>query len=113
MTDDRDYHAGKRGKADRGRVWQVTNVAGFDPGRLCEAALTRFTGVDGLGLSTQAPWPDSRVRYASDPVSLQIDTLQNTLAEGPCRTAMSTGQLVLVPDVATPDPWAATTGPKR
>jgi hypothetical protein len=83
----------------RARVAQLVAAHGPDVARLCDACVDQLPGVDGAGLAVMAALPVQQVRYASDPVSTQIEDLQLTLGEGPCKDAHAAGLPILAADL--------------
>jgi hypothetical protein len=75
------------------------NGAGSRVGTLCLACV-RGTGVDGGGVSVLSSNGTSVFMHATDATSQVIEDLQFRLGEGPCIDAASTGQPVMVPDLA-------------
>ena len=67
--------------------------------RLCEVA-ARSLPVDGVGVMKTGPDDASRFVHASDPPFKDLEELQETLQEGPCRDAVDSGQMVTAVSVA-------------
>jgi hypothetical protein len=82
----------------RVRVQQLLAEYGPDVDGLCNACLPGLAGVGGGGVTMMTP-DTSQVRYASDPVSAQVEHLQFLLGEGPCRDAYAGTGPVLAEDL--------------
>jgi hypothetical protein len=67
--------------------------------RLCRAS-SRELAATGAGLSLMSSRGDPTVVAASSQASQQVEQLQYTLGEGPCRDARALGRPVLAPDLA-------------
>lgn len=67
--------------------------------RLCRTAAT-ILDADGVGLSVVASDGAPAKVAASDPRSSDVEELQFTLGEGPCRDVFESGQPVLCPDLS-------------
>ncbi|WP_203896620.1 GAF and ANTAR domain-containing protein [Actinoplanes xinjiangensis] len=85
--------------AHRTRVAQLVAAHGPDVGRLCDACVAGLPGVGGAGLAVMTSLPAQHVRYASDPVSAQVEELQVVLGQGPCVEAFAQGTPVLATDL--------------
>lgn len=72
------------------------------------AACAAAVGMDGAGLSLMSPSPEGgrMLLGASDAAGLQIEELQLTVGEGPCRSAYAAARPVLVNDLASPEAQA-------
>jgi hypothetical protein len=69
------------------------------PERLCTACLEALP-VDGMGLSLMTTEPGARALLgASDAVGVRIEDAEFELGEGPCVSAFTDAQPVLVPDL--------------
>lgn len=73
------------------------------PRRLCEA-LCEGLPVDGASLSFLTDTPYRQLLCASGTLSLRLEELQFLAAEGPCVTAVTSGEPVLVSDFRRPLP---------
>lgn len=72
--------------------------------RLCDVA-ARSLPVDGVGVMKTDEDAATRFVHASDPPLTDLEQLQETLQEGPCRDAIDTGQIITaasVPDMRWP-----------
>jgi hypothetical protein len=76
------------------------NGAESNVGTLCLTCV-RETGVDGGGVSMFSGKGTPVFMHATDATARVIEDLQFRLGEGPCIDAASTGQPVMVPDLAT------------
>ena len=97
------------------RVRELMLAAGEGEDRvlhLCASAVGALA-VDGVGLSmTNGPGEHSKIA-ATDDVSDRIEDLQVLLGQGPCVDAVSTGEPVLVEDLAGPDVGGAGRSSRR
>jgi diguanylate cyclase (GGDEF)-like protein len=59
--------------------------------------------VSGAGVSLIAPGLKPRYVAASDPSALRYESLQSELGDGPCLTAYSSGEAIVVPDLRLED----------
>jgi hypothetical protein len=80
-------------------ITQEPPAAAELPGRLCAACLTALP-VEGVGVTLMTNEPGARsLLGASDAVGERIEELQYSLGEGPCVSAFTDGEPVLVPDL--------------
>src|SRR3954462_4263869 len=77
------------------RVGQLLAEYGSDVEAICDACVRHLPGISGVGVAVMTRLPAQDIRYASNPVSEQIEQLQVVLGEGPCVDAFSAGQPVL------------------
>jgi hypothetical protein len=80
-------------------VDELLAAYGPDAAAMCEACVRHLPTVSGVGVAVMTRLPAQEVRYASDPVSRQIEDLQVVLGEGPCVDAFSAGRPVLASDL--------------
>jgi hypothetical protein len=81
------------------RVGQLLAAYGSDVEAMCDACVRHLPGISGVGVAVMTRLPAQAVRYASNPVSEQIEHLQVVLGEGPCVDAFSAGRPVLASDL--------------
>ena len=81
------------------RVGQLLAAYGSDVEAMCDACVRHLPGISGVGVAVMTRLPAQAIRYASNPVSEQIEQLQVVLGEGPCVDAFSSGQPVLAADL--------------
>ena len=94
-------------------TWAVGELAELSTGefdvdellrRLCDVA-ARSLPVDGVGVMKTDENAANRFVHASDPPLIDLEQLQETLQEGPCRDAVDTGEMITaasVPDMRWP-----------
>ncbi|MFI2027852.1 GAF and ANTAR domain-containing protein [Streptomyces buecherae] len=70
------------------------------PRRLCTAVRAAL-GADGATLSLLTDTPARQLLGASDATALRLEEIQFTVLEGPCISAATTGEPVIVADLAT------------
>ncbi|BBH65293.1 GAF domain-containing protein [Actinoplanes sp. OR16] len=78
---------------------------GRDVDAMCDACVAHLPGVSGVGVAAMAKAAATRIRYASNTASEQIEQLQIVLGEGPCVDAFAAGQPVLAADLGH-NKWA-------
>jgi anti-sigma regulatory factor (Ser/Thr protein kinase) len=82
-------------------VWDLVGVYGPDLTGLCRASATILPGIAGVGLAAGTAGSGPPIRFASDETSSQIEEIQRTLDEGPCRDAASARQPVVAADLTS------------
>jgi hypothetical protein len=92
----------------RARLWAMVEEHAAARGRqasvvdACTVAVTA-TGVNGAGVTMQTTTDSSRVICVTDRVSADLEELQLTFGEGPCRDAFTSRGPVLSADLSGPE----------
>jgi len=81
------------------QVGELLAAYGSDVEAICDACVRHLPGINGVGVAVMTRLPAQDVRYASNPLSQQIEDLQIVLGEGPCVDAFSGGRPVLASDL--------------